>query len=388
MDFITNLPPSANHTVIWVVVDCLTNCGHFIVLPTNFFTAQLASVFIAKIYHLHRIPKTIVSDRDKLFVSKFQKQLFQTLGTQLAHISSYYPQTDGQIEVLNRCLKTYLCCFVSDEPQWWIRFLPLAEFWYNSSYHSAIGMSLCEPLYGILPPCIASHVLSVSKISLLEELLSQKKEILQLLKTNLIRARNRMTQQSNLKRTDKTFTEGQWVYLKLHPYRQFSIHNCSSQKLVKRFYGPFWIVRQIRKFAYELELPASSCFHPVFHVSLLKMCHGHPTSQVVPLPVDSANPVIPKPLCILGERQVSDCEGYQTKFLVHWLGQPKSEATWIPTTEFKATYPSFDLEDKIGLRGVGNDTKKNNTVKQNGPPEQADRHKLSTNRPLYLKDYI
>lgn len=99
------------------------------------------------------------------------------------------------------------------------------------------------------------------------------------------------------------------------------------------------------------------------------MCHGHPTSQVVPLPVDSANPVIPKPLCILGERQVSDCEGYQTKFLVHWLGQPKSEATWIPTTEFKATYPSFDLEDKIGLRGVGNDTKKNNTVKQNGPPE-------------------
>lgn len=301
MDFITNLPPSANHTVIWVVVDCLTNCGHFIVLPTNFFTAQLASVFIAKIYHLHRIPKTIVSDRDKLFVSKFQKQLFQTLGTQLAHISSYYPQTDGQIEVLNRCLKTYLCCFVSDEPQWWIRFLPLAEFWYNSSYHSAIGMSLCEPLYGILPPCIASHVLSVSKISLLEELLSQKKEILQLLKPNLIQARNRKTQLGNLKRTHKTFTEGQQVYVKLHPYRQSFVHNRSSQNPMKQFYGPLWILRRIGIVAYELKLLASSRSHPVFFVSLLKTCHGQLASQVVPLPVDNTNHVIPEPLCILGK---------------------------------------------------------------------------------------
>lgn len=88
-------------------------------------------------------------------------------------------------------------------------FLPLAKFCYNSSYHSAMGMSPFEALYGKLTPSIASHVPSVTKISLLEELLSQKKEILQLLKPNLIQARNRKTQLGNLKRTHKTFTEGQ-----------------------------------------------------------------------------------------------------------------------------------------------------------------------------------
>lgn len=66
MDFITHLPLSANCTVIWVVVDRLTKFGHFIALPTSISAAQLASVFVSEIYRLHGVPKTIVSDRDKL----------------------------------------------------------------------------------------------------------------------------------------------------------------------------------------------------------------------------------------------------------------------------------------------------------------------------------
>lgn len=64
---------------------------------------------------------------------------------------------------------------MSDELQQWTHFLPLAEFWYNSSHHSAIGMSPFEALYGILPPSIASHVPGATKIASLQELLAQKK---------------------------------------------------------------------------------------------------------------------------------------------------------------------------------------------------------------------
>lgn len=91
MDFITHLPSASNKTVIWVVVDRLTKFAHFIALPTNFTAATLAPIFIAEIYHLHGAPKTIVSDRDKVFMSQFWKSLFNALGTTLAFSSSYHP---------------------------------------------------------------------------------------------------------------------------------------------------------------------------------------------------------------------------------------------------------------------------------------------------------
>lgn len=102
MDFVTNLHVSSNKTVIWVVVDRLTKYAHFIALPTHFTTSYLASMFLSEIHRLHGTLKTIVSDRDRIFISKFWKELFKSLGTTLAFSSSYHPQTDGQTEVLNR----------------------------------------------------------------------------------------------------------------------------------------------------------------------------------------------------------------------------------------------------------------------------------------------
>lgn len=215
-----------------------------------------------------------------VFISKFWRELFKALGTTLSFSSSYHPQTDSQTEVLNRCLETYLRCFAGEEPHQWTRFLPLAEYWYNSSFHSAIGMSPFEALYGRPPPSISCYNPSHSKIASLDEILSKKGEVLQLLKANLARARNRMTQQANRKRTDKTFSEGDWVYLKLQPYRQLSLKQRASQKLSKRYYGPFRILRKIGFVAYELDLPSSARMHPVFHISLLKLCHGQPSLQI------------------------------------------------------------------------------------------------------------
>lgn len=119
MDFITHLPISHRKTVIWVVVDCLTKYAHFVALPTHFTTQSLATIFSVEIYHLHGVPKSIVSDRDPLFLNTFWKAFFQLQGITLAYSNAYHPQTDGQTEVLNRCLEAYLCCFVSEEPHRW-----------------------------------------------------------------------------------------------------------------------------------------------------------------------------------------------------------------------------------------------------------------------------
>jgi hypothetical protein len=62
------------------------------------------------------------------------------------------------------------------------------------------------------------------------------------------------------------------VFVKLRPYRQTSVAGIRTQKLAKRFYGPFKILAAVGEVAFQLELPPTSRIHPVFHVSQLKPC--------------------------------------------------------------------------------------------------------------------
>ncbi|KAL0319962.1 UNVERIFIED_CONTAM: Retrovirus-related Pol polyprotein from transposon.6 [Sesamum radiatum] len=174
MDFITHLPLSHGKSVIWVVVDRLTKYAHFIGLPPRFSASSLAGTFAVEIYRLHSMPRSIVSDRDPLFLSTFWCELFRLSGTRLAFSSAYHPQSDGQTEVLNRVLETYLRCFVNEEPCLWFRFLHLAEFWYNSSHHSSIGMSPFHALYGRPPPSFVPYISGSSTVASLEDSLRQR----------------------------------------------------------------------------------------------------------------------------------------------------------------------------------------------------------------------
>ncbi|XP_050878548.1 uncharacterized protein LOC127082359 [Lathyrus oleraceus] len=100
MDFITGLPPSNSYTVILVVVDRLSKYSHFIPLKADYNSHKVAEVFLHTIVKLHGFPKTIVSDRDRVFTSQFWQQLFKLSGTTLSMSTAYHPQTDGQSEAL------------------------------------------------------------------------------------------------------------------------------------------------------------------------------------------------------------------------------------------------------------------------------------------------
>jgi len=71
MDFITCHPVSYGFTLIYVVIDILSKAAHFMALKQDFTSKSVAEIFFKNVVKLHRLPKSIVSNRDKVFTSQF-----------------------------------------------------------------------------------------------------------------------------------------------------------------------------------------------------------------------------------------------------------------------------------------------------------------------------
>jgi hypothetical protein len=175
----------------------------------------VAKLFMDNIYKLHGVPVAIISDCDRVFTSRFCRLLFQLASTKLRMSTSYHPQTDGQTERINQCMETYLRCFAQACPRRWSQWLSLAEFWYNSSFHSALGRTPFEILYGFPPRQLGLDVASAAPVPDLSAWLSECDLMHQLVRQHLLRAQEHMKRQADKHCMERQFAVGDMVYLKL-----------------------------------------------------------------------------------------------------------------------------------------------------------------------------
>jgi hypothetical protein len=342
MDFIEGLPKSQGKDVILVVVDRLTKFAHFIPMSHPYTVQTVAQAFIDNVIKLHGPPIAIVSDRDRIFTSTLWKDIFKAMDVELRYSSAYHPQSDGQTERVNQCVENYLRCMVSSDPKKWTQWISMAEYWYNTCFHSSLKVTPFEALYGFPPPALGEISALGTTDPDAHNFLATRQAILDSLKQNLLVAQQRMKKFADQNRVERVFQEGDMVYLKLQPYRLQAFGLRNSLKLQTKFYGPFRIIQKVGQVAYKLLLPEGTQIHPVFHVSQLKRHLGPKAIPIPHLPlIDDKGMIHTTPVAVLQTRQIPRNNLPVVQWLVQWDNLPTGDATWEDADFIKHTFPDF-----------------------------------------------
>nr|GEU47307.1 putative reverse transcriptase domain-containing protein [Tanacetum cinerariifolium] len=286
----------SGHDAIWVIVDRLTKSAHFQAIREDFSTKKLARLYIDVILARHGVPVSIILDRDGQFTSHFWQMVQKALGKRLNLSTAYHPQTYGQSECIIQTLKDMLrACIIDFGGSWDVR-IPLAEFSYNSSYHSSIR---CAPFEALNGRKCRSLVLwaDIGEGSLIgPELVLETTDKVVLIKEKIKAARDHQNSYANKRHKPLEFKVGDQVLLRVSPWKGI-VHFGKKGKLAPRYVGPFEILERIGLVSYKLRLPEEyNSMHDTIRVSNLKKCLANANLHV---PLDEIK--VDKTLCFFEE---------------------------------------------------------------------------------------
>ncbi|GAU37757.1 hypothetical protein TSUD_102730 [Trifolium subterraneum] len=205
----------------------------------------------------------------------------------------------------------------SDQPKNWVSWLHWAEFWFNTTFHISTEKTPFEIVYGRTAPTLTRWVQGETRVASVQSDLADRDEALRQLKSQLLKAQEKMKNQTDKKR------------------------------LAAKYYGPYPVIEKIGAVAYKLKLPEGSRVHPVFHVSLLKKVVGsYHEEEVLPdLMEEQFEVYIPE--AVLSTRKMKQNGKESNQLLIHWKGKNVEEATWEDELMIRSQFPTFDLEDKV-----------------------------------------
>ena len=93
---------------VLTVTDRANKMVHLIPVMKTSTAKDTATEFYEQIVRYHGLPRSIVSDRDTAFTSRFWKALCHRFDIRQRMSSPFYPQTNGQAERTNQTMKQVL----------------------------------------------------------------------------------------------------------------------------------------------------------------------------------------------------------------------------------------------------------------------------------------
>ena len=278
MDFIGPLPRSHGFDMLLVITDRLI--GYIKIEPTlQTITAKgAAELFHRSWYRQFGLPKTIVSDQDKLFLSHFWRELHRLLSVKIQLSTSYHPQTDGSTERANKTIIESIRQYVNRRQTDWALHLTHVESVFNNSVSASTNLAPNELFYGTtvrlfpsLKKPLDSAVHSVNNY--LHDILERIADATAIAKDNRLTAKTNQIKYTNrYRQKEPEYNERDYVMLDSQNIRKRLKMRGRSAKFYPRYLGPFRITKANPATSnYELELPSEyQSIHNKFHAHLLK----------------------------------------------------------------------------------------------------------------------
>jgi len=319
MNFITKLSISKDPAwgvkfdSILTIVDRLTKYTMFISFKETATAPVLTYTILQELINNHGLPKEFITNRDKLFTSKFWETLTAELRINHKMSTAYHPQTDGQSKQMNQTVKMYLRHYVNRNQDNWVQLLSTAQFVYNNTQNKTTEETPFWANYEYNPKVWREPRVHRSQ---------SQKAILDIAEIKKLHKdlTNRIQQQSEQTTEIKPFVVEERVYLRTN-----NVHvKQQSKKLNNKSIEPFKVKRNIKGLSYELDLLKEMWIHSVFHTFMLQCCN-----QFIPLQTTETSVEPDKEYQvenILEKRMISG----KTHYLVKWKEYNTSENTWEP----------------------------------------------------------
>lgn len=303
LNFISDLPQSQGYYVILVIVDRFSKGDHFDALPIRYTARSMALLFLDVVCKLHGFFRSLVFDRDLVFISSFWQELFRLSGIKLRmslhttlkqmgklrysiiywnniSVPSFMTDHDnGSSYCLQQSGHTTLLC------------TPVPVFCHLKSHTE-------NPHHQFPITCRDHHPLKQLTPSYLHMRLSAPSYN----QRCLLKAQAAMKQSADVHQRNVTYSVSDQVYVRLRPYCQKSV-TATYNKLSKCYFDPFQVIERIGVVAYRLQQSKSSRIHLIFHVSLLKLHQGLQPGSLgfLPSPIMDNMPLV-QPLIIMDQK--------------------------------------------------------------------------------------
>lgn len=364
IDFIGPLPMENGFDGIMSMTDRLGADIRLVPCRMNMTAPEVANLFFDNWYCENGLPLNIISDRDKIFTSRFWKALHRLTGIHLKMSTAYHPQTDGSSERTNKTVNQALRYFVDRHQTGWVKALPRVRFNMMSTLNASTGYTHFHLHLGRtprrLPPLTPEGVHDVREIFPTD--ISGALETIMSLKTDIADAHDALMSTkigqaawANAHRTEEPmFAVDDLVYLST-AHRRREYLNGSNRRVAKfmpRFDGPYKIISaHPESSTYTLDLPAHTNIHPTFHTSELKR-HVANEKELYP------SRELQRPGHIVTTTGAEEWEiehildrrprGRGFQYLVRWRGYGPEADVWIAGSEVEDTDALEEYNETFG----------------------------------------